>query len=129
MAYGVGVGLVILAVIVATGAAVQVSLYRRGMHIITRAQFVLRMITAALLLLVIGMIFWGAVHTWANPVHGLLYLTGTILLALAVPVLALLDLARVRATRDLREAELYLRAAAEAAKLQRDRQQEPGNGQ
>ena len=130
MTYTGGVILAIIAVAVVTGALAHAAMYRRGQLIITPLQFALRMITAGLLLAIIGMIFGGVVATaHSNPLPALLLFTGAITLALAVVVLALVDLRQVRHMRDLREAELYLRTAREAAQLPRNaKPSPPGDG-
>ena len=120
VSYTGGVILAIVAVAVVTGALAHAAMYRRGQLIITPLQFALRMITACLLLAIIAMIFSGAVATARmNPVLALLLYTGAITLALAVLVIAVVDLRQVKLVRDLREAELYLRTAKEAARLPR----------
>jgi hypothetical protein len=120
VSYAGGVFLAILAVAVVTGALAHAASYRRGRLIITPLQFVLRMVTALLLLGIIAMIFGGWVATARNnPLPALLLFTGAITLALAVLVIAMVDLRQVRLVRDLRQAELYLRAAKEAAQLPR----------
>ena len=126
MSYAGGVILAIVAVAVITGALAHAAMYRRGQLIITPLQFALRMITACLLLAIIGMIFGGVVETArANPIPALLLFTGAITLALAVLVIAVVDLRQVRLVRDLREAELYLRTAREAAQLPRNSKPSP----
>lgn len=111
MPYTAGVLLLVAAVAVMIGVALQVSQYRRGRHIITRGQLITRLITAVLLMLAIGMIFYGVTRPWPVTPQGalaqLLYWSALMAVVIVVVLLALADLRKLERQRHLRQAELY----------------------
>lgn len=107
MPYTAGVVLLIAAVAVIIGAVVQVLLYRRGQHIITPGQLALRLVTAALLVFIIGLIFMGTLHDWPTPLAELGFWSALTVMAVVVIFLAAMDLRQVERQRHLRQADLY----------------------
>jgi uncharacterized membrane protein YfcA len=107
LSYSAMLLLMVAAVAIATGAALQIFQYLRGRHIITRRQLVLRLVTAALLLGIIAMIFFGALYNWPNPLSELVFWLAVTLLAILVIVLALFDLRQLERRRHLEQAALY----------------------
>lgn len=126
-------GLVILA-----AAASQILAYRRGQSLLSRAQFLLRLGMALVLLAVLGLSLYGAYRQPPELGAGLsdaqrlralqgaaLFWTAVILLLLAAVVLAFFDLRYVRASQHRARAAMYrnlarlqeaLRGQAEARK-------------
>ena len=107
MTYTSGLLLLVAAIAVIIGAVLQLLQYRRGRHIITRGQLALRLLAAALIVSIIGMIFFGSVYPWPNPLVELLFWSVLTLLAMAVIFVAMADLRMLERQRHLRQAELY----------------------
>lgn len=107
MSYTAGVLLLVAACAVVIGAVLQVLQYRRGRHIISRAQLVWRLITAVLLVTIIALIFVGAVYPWPGPLAELTFWSVLIVLGIIVIFLAMHDLRLVERQRHIRQAELY----------------------
>jgi TRAP-type C4-dicarboxylate transport system permease large subunit len=107
MSVTAGVVLLVAAMAVITGVALQVSQYLRGRQLITRGQFVLRMVTAGILLFIIAMIFGGVLFQWPSPEAELGFWAVLTLLAIAVIFLAFSDLRQVEQQQHLKQAELY----------------------
>ncbi len=107
MTYTAGVGLLVAAMAVVTGAVLQILQYRAGRHIITRGQLVTRLLTAGLLLVVIGLIFFGVMYPWPGAVAELGFWTSLTVVAVVVIVLAVLDLRQVDRQKHIRQSELY----------------------
>lgn len=105
--YLAGVLLMVAAVAIAIGAVLQISQYLRGRHIITRGQLILRLVTAALLLGIIGMIFFGALFHWPTPLSELLFWLALTLLAVLVILLAASDLRQLERRRHIEQAAIY----------------------
>ena len=131
MSYATGVLLAAIAVGIVIAALVELSKYFRGQALISTGQLVLRLIMAALILAVIGLSFWGAVHfrTHPQPLTMALFWALVLVLTIVVIVLALADLHRVQAAQHRVRAEMYQRMAdlrrelmeiAEASKSQDD---------
>lgn len=121
MPYTAGVLLLIAAVAILTGAVLQVMQFRRGLQIITGGQLALRLITALVLLSVIGMIFFGFAYRWPGPLPQLIFWAVLTALAILVILLALLDLRLLERQRHLHQAQLY-------RLLQGDQDQTPDKG-
>jgi peptidoglycan/LPS O-acetylase OafA/YrhL len=119
MSYTAGVLLLIAAVAVSVGALLQVLQYRRGVHIITRGQLILRLATAVVLLAIIGLIFFGVTNTWSGPLPEIMFWSVLTLLAILVVVLALADLRLLERQRHLAQAELYRTLEVKPAPLSR----------
>jgi hypothetical protein len=107
MSYAAGVLLLVAAVAVIIGAVVQVLLFRRGQQIITRGQLVMRLVTAALLVFTIGLIFLGVLYPWPTALAELGFWTVLTCLAAVVIFLAANDLRQVERQKHLRQADLY----------------------
>ena len=107
MSYAAGVFLIIAAIAIITGAVLQVLQYRRGQHVISKRQLVMRLVTAALLLTIIVLIFWAALYPWPSPLAALVFWTALTLVAILVIFIALADLRQVEREKHLRQAELY----------------------
>jgi len=107
LSYPAGVLLLVAAVAVCVGAAVQVLQYRRGSQIISRAQLAGRLAMAVILVAIIGFIFFGVLHDWTDPLTELLFWTGLMLLGFLVVFLALHDFRLLDKERHLRQAEIY----------------------
>lgn len=104
--------LVILACVAMTiiiGLVYQALAYARGRQLISRRQFVLRLVNGFLLLVTIGMIFYVpfVVHDGQNLRLVLVYWALLTFLPLVVVILAWLDLRELARTRHQRQAELY----------------------
>ena len=91
LSYPAGVLLLVAAVAVCIGAAVQVLQYRRGSQIISRAQLFGRLAMAVILVAIIGFIFFGVLYDWTDPLTELMFWTGLMLLGFLVVFLALHD--------------------------------------
>ena len=115
--YILGILLLVAACAVAIAAVLQTSEYRRGRSIISRGQLVLRLVTAVLLLLIIAMIFAGAIYPWPDTPVGKVSELGfwslLIILAIVVVFLAMADLRQLEREKHLRQAAVY-RAIQEA---------------
>lgn len=107
MSYTAGVLLLAAALAIITGAVLQLLQYRRGNHIISRGQFVLRMVIAVVLVGIIGLIFFGSIHTWPNPLAALAFWCFITLLTVVVILLAMADLRLVDRQKHLQQAEIY----------------------
>jgi drug/metabolite transporter (DMT)-like permease len=107
LSYPAGVLLMVAAVAIVIGAVLQVSQYVRGRHIITRGQLVLRLVTAVLLLGIIGMIFFGALFHWPTPLSELAFWSALTLLAVLVILLAASDLRQLERQRHIEQAAIY----------------------
>lgn len=92
---------------VLVGMAHQIWLYTRGHSLITRRQFVLRIVNGLLLLITIAMIFAGSAYRPQDLRVALLLWAVLTVLPLAVIVLALVDLREIQRVRHRRQAELY----------------------
>ena len=111
MSYAAGVFLLIVAMAIITGAMLQLSQYHRGHLLITKRQLILRLITAGLLLFIIGMIFFGVLYNWPSALSELGFWSILMLLAIVVIFLAFNDLRLVERERHLKQAELYRNVA------------------
>ena len=113
MIYATGVSLAVLAVIIIISALLQVSYYRHGRQLITRGQLALRLVMAVLLLSIIGLSFFGVVYFSSSqqPLYEIVFWLVLMLLAIAVIVLAVIDLRQVRRAQHRARAELYQRMA------------------
>jgi hypothetical protein len=107
MSYTAGVLLLVGALAILTAVTLQVLQYRRGVHIITRGQLVLRLVTAALVLGVIGLIFFGVLHPWSGPLQELEFWMVLTVVAVIVIFLALADLRILERQRHIHQAQLY----------------------
>lgn len=107
MTYTAGVVLACGGMAVLVGMVHQVWLYTRGHSLITRRQFVLRIVNGFLLLITIAMIFIGSAYRLQDLRLALLLWAGLCILPLAVIVLALADLREIQRVRHQRQAELY----------------------
>lgn len=107
MSYTAGVLLLTAALAIITGAVLQLLQYRRGNHIISRGQFVLRMVVAVVLVAIIGMIFFGSVYTWPTPFAALTFWSIITFLTVIVILLAMADLRLVDRQKHLQQAEIY----------------------
>ncbi len=119
MAYTLGVILLVAGVVIAIVLALQVNAFMRGRTIISSRQLGLRIVCGVLLLVIIGMIYYGLSREWENPVHALVFWTILTLLPLGIIVVAYMDLKETQAIGELKQARLYtsaLRAEQEARK-------------
>jgi hypothetical protein len=107
MSYAAGVILLVAAVAIIIGAAAQVLLFRRGQQLITRGQLIMRLVTAGLLVFIIGMIFLGVLYPWPSALSELGFWSALTCLAVVVIYLAANDLRQVERLKHLRQADLY----------------------
>ena len=107
MSYTAGILLLVAALAVVVGAVVQILQYRRGDHVISRGQFVLRMVIALVLVSIIGGIFFFAVYEWTSPLSALIFGFVLIVITVVVLFLAVADLRLVDRQKHLRQAEIY----------------------
>lgn len=121
MAYALAVGLLVGAVAITIALALQIHAFVRGRSIITPRQLGLRIVCGLLLLIVVGMIYYGLLREWDNPAHALIYWTVLTFLPLMVIVLALIDLRETQAVGELRQARLYTDALRERQRLLGDK--------
>jgi hypothetical protein len=117
MAYALAVGLLVGAVAVAIALTLQIHAFVTGRSVITARQLGLRIVSGLLLLIVVGMIYYGLVREWQNPAHALIYWTVLTLIPLMLIVLALIDLKETQAVGELRQAKLYTDALRERQRL------------
>ena len=107
--------IITVAILIALG--VQVSQYRHGRSIISRKQFLLRLLMAGLLLVIVGMIFIGAAVAWPKTPRGALigivFVTVPLILSVVVVMLAMADMRAVEREQHVRQAAIY-RAMHEA---------------
>jgi len=121
MAHVVGVILLVMAVVIGIAMALQINAFTRGRSIISPRQLGLRIVCGVLLLIIIGMIYYGLAHEWSDPLHELIFWTVLTLLPLMVIVVAYIDLKETQVIGELRQARLYtgvLRAEQEVRKDQ-----------
>ncbi|NPV45484.1 MAG: hypothetical protein HPY69_00895 [Armatimonadetes bacterium] len=107
MSYTAGVILACGAMAVVIGMAHQIWLYTRGHSLITRRQFVLRIVNGLLLLTTVAMIFAGSAYRPQDLRLALLLWAVLTVLPVAVIILALVDLREIQRVRHQRQAELY----------------------
>jgi len=107
MSTAAGVLLMVAAMAIVTGTVLQVVQFRRGRDIVSRGQLVRRLLMAVLLLAVIGMLFYGAVYPWPDPLTALKLVAIPFVLVIIVIFLAMSDLRAVERLKHLRQAELY----------------------
>lgn len=117
MAYALAVGLLVGAAAVAIALTLQIHAFVTGRSVITARQLGLRIVSGLLLLIVVGMIYYGLVREWQNPAHALIYWTVLTLIPLMLIVLALIDLKETQAVGELRQARLYTDALRERQRL------------
>jgi vacuolar-type H+-ATPase subunit I/STV1 len=117
MAYALAVGLLVGAVAVAIALTLQIHAFVTGRSVITARQLGLRIVSGLLLLIVVGMIYYGLVREWQNPAHALIYWTVLTLIPLMLIVLALIDLKETQAVGELRQAKLYTDTLRERQRL------------
>jgi len=121
MAYAAGVILLVMAVVIGIAMALQINAFTRGRSIISPRQLGLRIVCGVLLLIIIGMIYYGLAREWTNPLHELIFWAALTLLPLMVIVVAYIDLKETQVIGELRQARLYtgaLRAEQEILKGQ-----------
>jgi hypothetical protein len=124
MSYAAGVIFACLVMAVIVGMVYQALAYARGRQIISRRQFVGRMVAGALLIVTIGLMFTAAVTRFTNPVTALVFWGLMTLLPLIVFILAWLDLRELARTQHERQAELY----RGLAQIERDAKQKRSGG-
>lgn len=107
MSYAAGVILACLGMGIVIGMIHQAWTYLRGLTMLSRRQFGLRLTTGVLLLVCVGMIFYAALYPPSTPVVALSYWGILTLLPLLAIILAWLDLKELARTRHQRQAELY----------------------
>ena len=122
MAYALAVGLLVGAVAVAIALTLQFHAFVTGRRVITARQLGLRIVSGLLLLIVVGMIYYGLVREWQNPAHALIYWTVLTLIPLMLIVQALIDLKETQAVGELRQAKLYTDTLRERQRLLSKRQ-------
>lgn len=93
-------------------AAAQAVEYLGRKSIISRAQFLLRMGMAAVLLLCLGGIYAGASYPWRNPLTEFAYWMVLLLASFVVAMLAIVDLRWCVRLRHKRRAELFRNLAS-----------------
>lgn len=122
MNYVVGIILACMAMAIIIALVQQVVTYSRGREIISRRQFIWRLMVGLLLLVTIGLIFWVpfVVHS-GNVGLALVVYSLLTLLPMVVMVLAWLDLRELQKTKHVRQAELYRNLAT----LQHELQNQP----
>ena len=128
MSYSGVIILACLAMAIVVGMIHQAWTYLRGMTLLSRRQFSLRMATGSLLLLCIGMIFYSIIRSPTTPVMALAYWGVLTLLPLVVIVLAWLDLRELTRIRHQRQAELYRGLADLERELQAKREADKQGG-
>ena len=122
MAYALAVGLLVGAAAGAISLTLQSHAFVTGRSVITARQLGLRIVSGLLLLIVVGMIYYGLVREWQNPAHALIYWTVLTLIPLMLIVLALIDLKETQAVGELRQAKLYTDTLRERQRLLSKRQ-------
>ena len=115
MSYVARVILACVAMVIMVGMTHQAWTYLRGLTVISRRQFALRMTTGCLLLLTMGLIFYLSVRPPTTLASAAIFWGLLTLLPLVVCVLAWLDLRELARASHLRQAELY-RGLAELQK-------------
>jgi len=111
MSYTTAVLLGAAAVVIIVAVLVEVNKYFRGRSIISRRQLILRVVMGGLILLILGLSFYGLAFLpqSAEPLTELIFWLVVLVIAVVVVILALADLRRVRATQHRARAELYQR--------------------
>lgn len=107
MSYTAGVLLACAAMALIIGLVHQVWLYTRGRQLLSRRQFILRLVNGLLLLAVIGLMFFGVLYRFTDLRVALLYWAALGLLPVVVIIIAWLDLRELQRYRHQRQAELY----------------------
>lgn len=107
LSYPAVVFLLIAAVAICVGTVVQVRQYRRGDNIISRGQFIGRLVMSLLLLSIIGLIFFGSAYRWPDALTELIFWSGLMVLGFVVVFLALHDFRLIDRERHVRQAEIY----------------------
>ncbi len=123
MAYAVAVILLITAVIVGIAMLLQINAFTRGRTIISSRQLGLRIVCGVLLLIIIGMIYYGLAREWDNALHELIFWAVLTLLPLMVIIVAYIDLKETQAIAELKRARLYTGALRAEQDLLKGRQQ------
>ena len=108
-----GTILLVAAVGIGTALVLQVHSFASGRSIISARQLGLRFVCGALLLAIIGMIYYGQVREWSDPLRELVFWSILLALPLLVIVLAYMDLKETQLVGELRQAQLETKALME----------------
>ena len=103
------IGLLLATLAVLVWLAVEIHRYFRGRSVIGGRQLVLRGVVAAMLMVVVAMMVWGAYYPWTSEQQWkqLGFWTLTLVLVFAIVVLTFRDWRMLIRERHLRRAELY----------------------
>ncbi len=105
-----GTILLVAAVGIGTALVLQVHSFTRGRSIISARQLGPRFVCGALLLAIIGMIYYGQVREWNDPLRELIFWSILLGLPLLVIVLAYMDLKETQLVGELRQTQLETKA-------------------
>jgi len=111
----------LLALVLLVRLAFEWRRYAGGGHVIGRRQMALRIASAVVLVLLLGLVMVGARLRFGSAGAAFAYWALCLGLALAAMMMALLDLRLVRRTRVRRRAESYRRLSAYIRKLEQSR--------
>jgi tellurite resistance protein TehA-like permease len=129
-AYVFGLFLLLALIGVATWIAVELRWWRRGQQVISRGQFISRMLNAAVVVGVLLMVAAGRfVLRWDNPRAEVTYWIGLLLIVLLIAGFGVGDWRRVMALRDQKQKEMYRELVASLKRDLGRREQKEKEGQ
>lgn len=117
---GLEIVLTIAAVVILVLIALQISEFYRGRSIISARQLGMRLVSGILLLVMLGLIYYGLHHSWDKPLIELIFwLIVALFLPVMVIIVAVMDLRETTGRAQYRQALLLsdaLKAGREAAR-------------
>lgn len=107
-AYALGLFILLAIIGVATWIAVELRWWRRGQQLISRDQFIGRMVNAGVVVWVLLMVAAGKfLLKWNDPRAEIIYWLGILVIVLLIAGFAVTDWRRVMAVREQKEKEMY----------------------
>jgi hypothetical protein len=121
---GLEIVLTIAGVVILVLIALQISEFYRGRSIISARQLGMRVVSGVLLVVMLGLIYYGVHHTWDRPIIELIFwLIVALFLPVMVIIVAVMDLRETTGRAQYRQALLLsdaLKAGREAAQHAED---------
>ncbi len=106
--HAVAVFLMISFFAVATWLVVEIRWWQKGQHVISRHQFVVRLINGLVVLAVLSLVFVGRfLVNWDAPVSEVVYWAGILVMVALIMLLAIYDWRSVLEIREQKQKELY----------------------
>ncbi|MFP3903177.1 MAG: hypothetical protein ACLFWB_02925 [Armatimonadota bacterium] len=117
-------------VVILVALALQIDAYVRGRTIITARQLGMRIVCGVLLLLMIGLIYYGLRHTWDAPLTELLFwFIVTLFLPVMIVIVAFMDLRETTSRAKYHRAVLLSEAWKAGQEAQAQAREENGESE